>query len=82
MKKRFNTLVFTLAACYCLSVLPIFFTGCANASGGGGSSGKEKKYDKKTDGESVLPFTTTSLRRTGRTEIINDNEIEILQFGD
>ncbi len=86
MKKRFNTLVFTLAACYCLSVLPMLLTGCANASGGGGSSGKEKKDDKKdgnkTDDNSTLPFTSTSLKRTGRTEIINDNEIEILQFGD
>ena len=86
MKKRFNTLVFTLAACYCLSVLPMVFTGCANASGGGGSSGKEKKDDKKdgnkTGDNSTLPFTSTSLKRTGRTEIINDNEIEILQFGD
>ena len=79
MKKRFNTLVFTLAACYCLSFLPLFFTACANSTGGG-SSGGEKKDDKKN--ESSLTFTGTKLQRTGRTEIINDNEIEILQFGD
>lgn len=37
MKKRFNTLVLTLVACYCLSILPMIFTGCANSSGGSGS---------------------------------------------
>ncbi len=40
MKKKFNTLVFALAACYCFSVIPIIFTGCANSAGGGDSSGK------------------------------------------
>ena len=37
MKKRFNTLVLTLVVCYCLSILPMIFTGCANSSGGNGS---------------------------------------------
>lgn len=37
MKKRFNTLVLTLVACYCLSILPVVFTSCANSSGGNGS---------------------------------------------
>ena len=37
MKKKFNTLVLTLVACYCLSILPMIFTGCANSSGGNGS---------------------------------------------
>lgn len=37
MKKRFNTLVLTLVACYCLSILPMIFTSCANSSGGNGS---------------------------------------------
>ena len=37
MKKRFNTLVLTLVACYCLSILPMIFTSCANSSSGNGS---------------------------------------------
>ncbi len=35
MKKRFYTLVFVLVACYCLSIFPMIFIGCANSSGGG-----------------------------------------------
>ena len=42
MKKKFSTLVLTLAACYCLSILTmVFFAGCSNSSGGSRSESEK-----------------------------------------
>ncbi len=61
MKKKFNTLVFTLAACYCLSILPMIFMGCANSSGGGSSgNGTEEGSGTEAGTETVTPPKTIS----------------------
>lgn len=59
MKKTFNTLVFTLAACYCLSILPMIFMGCANASdggdsGGGSGKGSKTELEKKSEAKKTI----------------------------
>ena len=61
MKKRFNTLVLTLVACYCLSILPMIFMGCANSSGSGSSgNGTEEGSGTEAGTETVTPPKTIS----------------------
>ena len=81
MKKNFNTLVFTLAVCYCLSILPVIFTGCANSTGDN-DKGKTNSGATPKPSSPLVSFESTPFTRTGVKKTVNGHELEIVKFGD